>query len=175
MQIDVNSILEQPGLKLHWEESETFSAEGLSFSGPLNLSFTLTNVGKNILAEGNVSGGISLSCANCLAEFVYPFSVQVSEEYFPANDVPPYAGSDVSLDELSIFTYGEDNLVDLREAVRQAILLNFPMHPLCKPDCQGLCPHCGKNKNEGECGCHDEFIDERWAPLKALEQDSDKR
>lgn len=48
----------------------------------------------------------------------------------------------------------EDEKFDLDEYVRTNVILELPMKHLCKPDCRGLCPVCGKNLNEGECGCH---------------------
>jgi uncharacterized protein len=58
--------------------------------------------------------------------------------------------------------------IDLAEAVREHVLLNLPLRPLCRPDCAGLCPVCGKNLNQGPCGGHDEQADERLAVLATL-------
>ncbi len=52
--------------------------------------------------------------------------------------------------------------------------LNLPMKVLCKDDCKGLCPKCGKNLNEGECGCKSDNIDDRWLPLLDLKNKIDK-
>jgi uncharacterized protein len=49
--------------------------------------------------------------------------------------------------------YHDGRTLDLQEEVREAILLEVPWHPLCSPECRGLCPRCGKNLNEGTCGC----------------------
>jgi uncharacterized protein len=49
--------------------------------------------------------------------------------------------------------YHDGRTLELREEVREAILLEVPWHNLCRPDCRGLCPRCGKNRNEGDCGC----------------------
>jgi uncharacterized protein len=45
--------------------------------------------------------------------------------------------------------------------------LSLPSSPVCRPDCKGLCPHCGQDLNEGSCDCHTEAVDPRWAALKA--------
>jgi uncharacterized protein len=52
-----------------------------------------------------------------------------------------------------------------------------PMQALCRPDCGGLCPHCGGNRNLGECQCDQEPSDPRWALLQALLEadESDER
>jgi uncharacterized protein len=49
--------------------------------------------------------------------------------------------------------YHDGRTLDLREEVREAVLLEVPWHPLCSPDCRGLCPRCGTNLNERDCGC----------------------
>jgi uncharacterized protein len=50
--------------------------------------------------------------------------------------------------------------------VRELALLDVPMRPLCRPDCQGLCMNCGQNLNEGDCGCEEEEIDPRLEALR---------
>jgi uncharacterized protein len=60
----------------------------------------------------------------------------------------------------------EDRL-DLRPMVRDAVVLELPLAPLCRDDCRGLCPHCGADRNEEECGCVAPR-DPRWANLDVL-------
>ncbi len=57
--------------------------------------------------------------------------------------------------------------IDLAPLVRDAVVLELPMAPLCKDDCAGLCIHCGANRNEGDCGCVAPR-DPRWANLDVL-------
>ena len=58
--------------------------------------------------------------------------------------------------------------IDISEDIRQFILLSIPIKILCSEECKGLCPHCGKNLNLGDCDCKDEPIDSRWEKLKEL-------
>jgi uncharacterized protein len=51
---------------------------------------------------------------------------------------------------------------------REDFLLSIPISAVCRPDCRGLCPKCGKNWNEGPCDCEDDEIDPRWAGLADL-------
>ena len=60
-----------------------------------------------------------------------------------------------------------DDDIDLGPLVRDAIVLELPMAPLCREDCAGLCPQCGANRNEGDCGCVAPR-DPRWANLDVL-------
>ena len=60
-----------------------------------------------------------------------------------------------------------DDTLDLAPLVRDALVLELPMAPLCRDDCAGLCPQCGANRNEGQCGCVAPR-DPRWANLDVL-------
>ena len=59
-----------------------------------------------------------------------------------------------------------DGRLDVDEALREELLMCFPMRLLCDEECLGLCPKCGKPKREGNCGCPDKEIDPRLAILK---------
>lgn len=65
----------------------------------------------------------------------------------------------------------EGRELDLRPALREQILLSLPPPPLCSEDCQGLCPVCGKDLNEGDCGHEKTVPDPRWAALKDIHLD----
>jgi len=58
--------------------------------------------------------------------------------------------------------------MDLTEPVRQALLVALPMKPLCREDCAGICPQCGANRNETQCGPAEETVDDRWSGLRSL-------
>jgi uncharacterized protein len=59
--------------------------------------------------------------------------------------------------------------LDLRPAVRELVLLDAPATPLCRPDCAGLCPECGANRNDELCACRAPAVDSRWSALEALD------
>ena len=67
-----------------------------------------------------------------------------------------------------------DGMLDADDAVREALILSFPMRLLCSEDCPGLCPVCGKPLREGACGCVTREVDPRWAPLAALRFDDEE-
>jgi uncharacterized protein len=58
--------------------------------------------------------------------------------------------------------------IDLEPMAREAVVLGLPLAPLCRPDCQGLCPTCGADLNRGPCGCPPPGADPRWAALDGL-------
>ena len=57
---------------------------------------------------------------------------------------------------------------DLAGLLWEEFVLALPVRPLCKPDCKGLCPDCGKNLNEGSCSCVRDEGDPRLAALRGL-------
>ena len=87
---------------------------------------------------------------------------------FPVSD-PVVSGAPVALpQDPDAFSIDSQHVLDITEAIRQYAVLALPMKPLCKPDCQGLCPHCGRNLNEGQCSCPQKSVDARWTKLKEL-------
>jgi uncharacterized protein len=71
-------------------------------------------------------------------------------------------------DEMDLVFFTGDEL-DLAQALRDEIGLNLPMAPLCRADCAGLCPVCGRDLNQGRCDCRRDQTDPRWAKLARLE------
>ncbi len=58
--------------------------------------------------------------------------------------------------------------INIKDDVRDYAMLAIPMKKLCDEDCKGLCVNCGKNLNEGDCGCRKDDVDARWLPLLEL-------
>jgi uncharacterized protein len=134
----------------------------------------LTRTNRGILAQGSFQTGIPLDCSRCLKDFVTSLAITIEEEYFPIIDVN--SGTPLEIpDEPGSFTIDEHHILDLREAIRQNALLAIPMKPLCREDCPGLCPQCGKDLNEGPCDCPEESIDPRWAKLLQYSSASKKK
>ena len=127
----------------------------------------LTRTDRGILVQGTLETAAALVCSRCLRSFPHPLRLSIEEEYEQTSDVSsgaalPRAG------EPGGFTIDEKRIIDLTEAVRQYAGLALPMKPLCREDCPGLCPACGHNLNEGQCGCRLAETDPRWADLSRL-------
>jgi uncharacterized protein len=114
--------------------------------------------GKKVLAEGTVRISVSLNCGRCLRNVSCPIETKFSEEYNPAEDLDKEEEQELTDRELDLGYYSNDEL-DISELIREQILLSVPMKPLCGADCQGICPKCGKDLNEGACGCKTEELD----------------
>lgn len=111
---------------------------------------------RGIFARGDLEAAIIGECARCLETTHVPVSFEI-EELFA---YPPIPEEPYSIDETGI--------LDLAPLLREEAILAVPMVILCRPDCAGLCPVCGKNWNEGPCDCSQDEIDPRLAGLRAL-------
>ena len=120
---------------------------------------SVTKVGSDFLLEGQAAVSSSAACARCLRDVPIAVSFSVEERFCetPGDDVWPIA--EHAIDILSVLT---DNL-----------LPQWPVKTLCAEDCKGLCRKCGKDLNQGGCGCTEDEGDERLAVLKQWFSDED--
>jgi uncharacterized protein len=108
--------------------------------------------------EGTVGAPWVGTCRRCAEPVSGELRIAVRERFVDDTVAGP------SDDELYPIVEGD---IDLAPLVRDAIVLELPMAPLCREDCAGLCPQCGANRNEGDCGCVAPR-DPRWANLDVL-------
>lgn len=123
--------------------------------------------GSKVLVEGQFTSVIFLVCSRCLREFSFPIKNNFSMEYTPYRELSKEKEHELKREELDISFYHNDE-INIEDLIREQIFLFVPMKPLCKSDCQGICPQCGANLNEMSCGCSSEKIDLRLTPLKKL-------
>lgn len=125
---------------------------------PLSGSFTATRISEGIYLSGRLKSRIIQECVRCLEDADVPLGLEIDELFY----YPPEAAP------AEVYVVGENGYIDLSPLVRELALLDRPIRPLCRPDCQGLCMTCGRNLNEGDCGCAEEEIDPRMQALKQL-------
>ena len=127
----------------------------------------LIRTNQGILAQGHFRTQVHLSCDRCLEMFPYSVEVDIEEQFVPVIDVN--TGKWLAVEETdSALLIDDHHILDLAEVLRQAIYLGLPMHPVCRPDCEGLCPQCGQDLGEGPCECEDDDVDPRWEALRGL-------
>jgi len=117
----------------------------------------------------DIKGAATLecTCSRCLEPFDLP--VKLESQFIGSKDADLVArGSHVLGSQDLDVVYLPETEVDEADLVKEQFLLQLPMNPLCKEDCQGLCPQCGKNWNKGRCGCHPELDREPGALAQAL-------
>ena len=131
----------------------------------------VTKLRDGVLVQGDVEARVSLECSRCLDRFEMAVDAGLEEQFQPTIDVetgaPVRRGDDAETE--GAFEIDANHLMDLGEPVRQALLVALPMKPLCREDCKGICPQCGANLNETDCGHTDEEEDNRWASLRELD------
>lgn len=163
VQVDVRDLVRRPGASRTVEVAEpvdglrtelAFVPEGR----PVRARLLMESVVEGVLASGPLSGLMVVRCARCLASSERPFLVETQELFA--------TGAGATDDEYPLV----DGIVDVEPMIRDAVLLAMPMAPLCRPDCLGLCPRCGGDRNLGECACEPE-VDARWAALSGLRID----
>ena len=146
---------------------------------PLLGTVTLMRTSQGILVTGKLRTALQVTCRRCLEPCSTEVELNLEEEFHPTVRI-----AEAVLDEVPDEEYDEALLIDehhtldLSEVIRQGLWLAIPMESLCRPDCAGLCPHCGGNLNAGECQCDQIPTDPRWAALQALlasEPDSEER
>ncbi len=115
----------------------------------------LSRNSRGILVQGTLEARILAECSRCLEVFEYPESIELEELFV----FPPSSDSAYSVEETGF--------LDLTPLLREETILSVPMGVVCRPDCAGLCPECGKNLNEGPCECEIDDTDPRFALLRA--------
>lgn len=159
--IDISGILGKKGEQIGFSVSENIENVDdypmiTAFIGSVNIKGTATNTdgAVNIEAEGEVK--VTMPCDRCVKDVNVDMRFPIEETYAAfgnaAAEDESYTGNSVCLDG----------------AVKKSILSSLPMKVLCKEDCKGLCPQCGKDLNAGECGCKTDYIDPRFESLRSL-------
>ncbi len=124
--------------------------------------------GSDILVTGRLETTVQKNCGRCLGLFTTPVTVELEEEFYPTVDVLTGAILPQKLDADEANRVDEHHILDLWEVLRQEILLASDDIRYCRPDCKGICPYCGQDRNVAPCNCEDDVIDPRWAGLQAL-------
>jgi uncharacterized protein len=113
---------------------------------------------QGIFMQAEFRGDTELECVRCLTTYTQTLVWSWTDLY--AFDKRSVTESDLILPE--------DAHIDLAPLVREYALLEIPISPICKPDCKGLCPECGENLNDTDCGHQSEQNDSPFAALKGL-------
>lgn len=129
---------------------------------PLSLQLRLEAVTEGVFVSGEVRATAVGECARCLRPITEQLSVSVAELY-----AYPESTTDSTTEEDEVYRLvGE--VIDLDPAVRDAVVLALPASPLCRDDCQGLCPQCGQHWEDLPADHSHEQLDPRWASLRGL-------
>lgn len=157
--VDVHEVLENPGTRrslLLQARVEGLDVGLVGVPDDIRLDLILEALDAGVLVQGSVAGTFVGSCRRCLEEIVRPFDVQVAEVYRPPSEV---------WEEGYVVT---NTSIDLERMIRDTVGLEIPVNPLCRPDCAGLCPQCGADRNADPCDCPPDVAHPGWAALREL-------
>lgn len=122
---------------------------------------------QDIRIKGRLTTSLESNCARCLESLTQEVKREFDLLYRPQ-------GADAGRDEMSVtdaeaeISYYEGEGILLDDVVREQVLLAVPLKVTCREDCKGLCPHCGKNRNQEQCSCAVALEEPRWAALKEI-------
>jgi uncharacterized protein len=132
------------------------------FTKEVSVEAMLEKTSRQLYVRVKFSACGRFTCDRCLEEYDRDISSNFGIMY--VTDGESVAGGD---DEVQVIS-ADTNIVDIGEDVRQFAILALPQKNLCREDCAGLCPTCGKNLNRGRCDCPDDSGDPRWSALQKL-------
>ncbi len=149
------------------EEGKRFFPDDPDFGFEEKVLFHLLTqrLGKSVTVSGKIGTRLLLQCGRCLKNFSYSLQSDFDVEYRPLEKMEPGKERQLSADEMDLLYY-KGGEIDLTDLVKGQIAEEIPIQPLCDEGCRGLCPHCGRDLNEGECLCAPKDVDPRFAPLK---------
>ena len=158
-------------------------------AGAAHLRARLTKLGRQVLVQSQFTVPLEGQCKRCLKKVPVDERIDLTLTFVRRDPSPAESrrnatkaegraaqkdtGETATAASFDVETADEEpytgKTIDLAPALREQILLAVPPSPLCDEACKGLCPQCGKDLNQGECGCERTSIDPRWAALKGIQ------
>jgi len=166
MKIDFRDLKEDTN-SIHLKEAPGelgLAFEGAEFSRAVEVDLTFRSSGDDFFCTGTARTEVGLQCSRCLENYLHPlkirleFLVRVGKDQIEIQ-YPDQAEPLISPGSQS---FSVDSLI------KETVLLNLPLKPLCSEECKGLCPMCGANLNTSSCRCKKEKLDPRWEKLKDI-------
>jgi uncharacterized protein len=141
--------------------------EGIEVTDDVHAYGDITKSNDQVIFRGEFSAPVRTLCSRCAEQFERDLE---SELVFVLSMVPEQEYEQLEDEQSEDFHFIPEGTLefDFSGLIRDQIILALEMKPLCREECEGICPDCGKNLNYEECTCKDEKIDERWLPLKDL-------
>jgi len=162
MRIDVVELLREP---IGAQAQMGFDLGFLRLSDELAVHdihgrLKLLRIEDGILVQGVLTVALDLECGRCLRPVTQAIDVELDEQFVSSLTYKP--GDD------QVFAIDADHHIDLKPVLHDVVTVSMPIRVLCRPGCQGLCPSCGQDLNEGPCDCQADDVDPRLAELRAF-------
>ena len=134
---------------------------------PVRLTAQVSKDAQKVRLTGRVQTTLETDCSRCLEPFQIPVDAPFDLMFLPETVEESGTEREIEDDDVGVSHYKADT-IDLGQVMHEQFLLALPMKPLCQPECKGLCPVCGTNRNREVCSCRSEWVDPRLAGLKNL-------
>ncbi len=169
------SVREMELRKVRFEE--TFQPGQIDFSGeeliqgsPLQATGSaelLAHTGGEVRIQGRLAVEMTAECDRCLGHAKFVLNTAFDLFYRPMNLIAREEEVEIHEGEAEIGFY-QGGGMELEDILREQVLLALPMQRVCSDVCKGICPVCGKNRNETTCDCRLENANDRWGALRDL-------
>jgi len=148
-----------------------FTDENLEQDSPLHAAGSaelLAHTEGELRIQGRYTVEMAAECDRCLGGARFPLDSQFDLFYRPTSFIAREEEVEIDEGEAEIGFY-EHGGIELEEILREQVLLALPMQRVCSDGCKGICPVCGRNRNETSCDCRIKNTDDRWGALRNLE------
>jgi uncharacterized protein len=146
--------------------------DDLRLTEPLEGVVNVARTNRGVLVSAALRTAIAATCSRCLIDIEVPLDLRISEEVLPSLDITTGQPVDPT-DEPDAPRLTDHHELEFAPLVREAVSLNEPIAPLCRPDCPGLCIVCGERLGPGHAAHPDDAIDPRLAALRAFRVDDE--
>jgi len=167
MLVNLSDVLTNEGrteeLSVSYEPDSYVSPQGaFEIKSREPVTLRLSNIGQSkALVEGGTKLTLAMQCDRCLSEVDYTFDLAFTRRVV----APDYVGPEEDMDDMDCV---DGYQLDVDRLIASELLLNWPVKVLCSDSCKGICKVCGKNLNDGDCGCDDFVPDPRMAAIKDI-------
>ena len=164
MELNLLPILNFDGKKISVSENISLNLsdkDDFQLNAPIHFDMVASNAGGTIELTGHASADVRLFCDRCTEGYDTVIEFEIDER-FKKEDA--FSDEDENPDIILL----TGTAVDLEEILYTTLFMNLPSKKLCSDSCKGLCPVCGNNLNNGECGCSTETTDPRFDILDKL-------
>lgn len=173
MKLDLTEIVNNLGKRIRYEIDEPpidDTDSGLKCLEPIEGEVLFSNTGSHIVVRGHFHTKLEVECARCLSDCIMDVSLPIEEELRISGHTPEMIEEheEPELPEEAKEPLFVDNILNLTELLRQDLAVAVPIKPLCDEHCNGLCPRCGQNLNQGQCDCPPEEVSGAFAGLASL-------
>ncbi len=158
MRFNVAQLLKEPaGSSRSYQIKEQVGEDDINL---IKGNAVLIHTNRGILVKGKMNACVKVICSRCLKPIDCEVNFNFEEEALPVS-----SEGLCPADRYNSLIIDETHTIDLSEAIRQYVWLTVPAKPLCRLDCAGICPTCGKDLNKSRCQCPSNAVDPRWSKL----------